>query len=89
MKQRTLLFILVLLSALTASAYEVKIKGVYYILDTSTLEATVTSVDAEYTGSVTIPEAVTYNDVTYSVTIIGWDAFSGCSGLTSPFRRSL
>ena len=37
----------------------------------------------EYTGSETIPSSVTYDGITYSVTSIGSDAFSGCSGLTS------
>ena len=37
----------------------------------------------EYTGSVTIPEKVTYNGKTYSVTSIGSWAFYECSGLTS------
>lgn len=37
----------------------------------------------EYTGNVVIPASVTYNETTYSVTRIGWDAFQGCSGLTS------
>ena len=83
MKQRTLLFILVLLSALTASAYDAVIDGIYYNLDTSTRKATVTYGDAEYKGSVTIPETVTYNGVTYSVTSIGNGAFYYCSGLTS------
>ncbi len=37
----------------------------------------------EYSGNVVIPETVTYNDMTYSVTSIGKSAFSDCSGLTS------
>ena len=37
----------------------------------------------EYQGSVTIPESVTYDGKTYSVTSIGGSAFRGCSGLTS------
>lgn len=37
----------------------------------------------DYSGSVVIPETVTYNDKTYSVTSIGKDAFCYCSGLTS------
>jgi hypothetical protein len=37
----------------------------------------------EYTGNVVIPESVTYDGVTYSVTSIGEMAFSDCSGLTS------
>jgi len=37
----------------------------------------------EYTGSVTIPKSVTYNEYTYAVTSISNDAFYKCSGLTS------
>ena len=37
----------------------------------------------KYTGDVVIPETVTYNGKTYSVTSIGGYAFYGCSGLTS------
>lgn len=36
-----------------------------------------------YIGSVTIPESVTYNGETYSVTSIGNYAFYSCDGLTS------
>ena len=39
--------------------------------------------DNEYSGDIVIPESVTYNGKTYSVTSIGNYAFSGCSGLTS------
>jgi hypothetical protein len=37
----------------------------------------------EYSGSVVIPESVTYNGNTYPVTSIGNSAFRNCSGLTS------
>ncbi len=37
----------------------------------------------EYTGSVVIPEEVTYMDNTYKVTSIGFGAFFKCAGLTS------
>ena len=37
----------------------------------------------KYTGDVVIPETVTYNGKTYSVTSIGNSAFYHCSGLTS------
>ena len=37
----------------------------------------------EYTGSVTIPMSVTYNEYTYAVTSIDDYAFEDCSGLTS------
>ena len=39
--------------------------------------------DNEYSGNVVIPETVTYNDKTYSVTSIEDRAFSHCTGLTS------
>lgn len=73
---------MMLLSTLTASAY-VKIDGVFYDLNASTLEAMVTKGDTYYKGSVTIPETVTYNDDTYVVTSIGNNAFSSCSSLKS------
>ena len=37
----------------------------------------------EYTGNVVIPESVTYDGKTYSVTAIDNDTFENCSGLTS------
>ena len=82
---KNLLFLMVcaMLSTLTASAYDAKINDVFYDLNTSTKKAVVTSGDTKYTGNVTIPEAVTYNDVTYRVTEIGNSAFSGCAGITS------
>ena len=62
---------------------QVLINGIYYSLDSNTNQATVTSSDTKYTGSVTIPSSVTYAGVVYSVTSIGDYAFWGCSGLTS------
>ena len=74
-----------MLSTLTASAYDAQIDGIYYNLVTKAKQAEVTYGDSEYTGSVTIPATVTYNDVTYSVTSIGGGAFQvpWYSGLTS------
>ena len=62
------------------------IDGIYYNLDVDNLTAEVTSTPdgvAEYSGSISIPESVTYEGVEYSVTSIGERAFDGCSGLTS------
>ena len=39
--------------------------------------------DNEYSGDIVIPESVTYNGKTYSVTSIDGTAFYKCSGLTS------
>ena len=69
----------------------VKIGNLYYILDNEHHTATVTYggleadgyATAEYTGSINVPESVTYNDATYSVTAIGKHAFQNCTGLTA------
>ena len=82
MKQQNIKLLLVLLLSMTnmvAFAYEVN--GINYSF--SGTEATVTSGSSKYSGNVVIPEYVTYNGNTYSVTNIGGSAFEGCSGLTS------
>ena len=75
-------------SAIYASVIEVG--GIWYDFDSSTQTASVTyrrskydSYSNEYSGSVIIPETVTYNGTTYSVTSIGYAAFYNCSSLTS------
>ena len=69
-------------------AYDAEIDGIYYIF-TSDSTATVTyqsyinySYVSDYSGSIVIPESVTYNGKTYSVTSISNAAFSGCTELT-------
>ncbi len=65
-------------------AYDAYIGGIYYNISGDV--ATVTYKDTNYksySGSVIIPEAVTYNSKTYAVSCIDDNAFSGCSGLTS------
>ena len=83
----------IMLGAVTgANAYDAKIDGIYYNLDTSKGTASVTYYSAEsyyyynydaYSSGVTIPESVTYKDNSYNVTSIDGHAFHGCSGLTS------
>ena len=82
---------LLLLCATAATAHDFEAGGIYYnITDATNKTVKVTyrgssysSYDDEYTGSVVIPESVTYNGTTYSVTSIGDWAFEGCKGLTS------
>ena len=91
MKQKLFTFFLVLVaSASTIYASDTAVDGIWYDFDSSTKTASVTfrgtdpnSHYGEYSGSVTIPATVTYNGTTYSVTSIGYSAFSSCSGLTS------
>ena len=75
-------------SAIYAS--DTQVDGIWYDFDSSTKTASVTyrgyaydSYKGEYSGSVVIPETVTYNGTTYSVTSIGDYAFYNCSSLTS------
>ena len=91
-KFRTLLTsLIVLLCALTTSAHDFEVDGIYYnITSSSKLTVSVTyqgssynEYSDEYSGSVVIPEKVTYDSKEYSVTSIGISAFNGCSGLTS------
>jgi len=82
MKQTILSFLLALLP-LAASADAVEINGIYYNLIPKGNAAEVTGNPNYYSGTVVIPETVTYNDVTYSVTSIGGYAFQYCNGLTS------
>lgn len=83
MKQKTFLFVLALLSSLMARAYDAQINGIYYNLNSSTRQATVTYGDTKYIRSVSIPTTVAYNGTTYNVTSIGDEAFSECPTLVS------
>ena len=61
----------------------VEIDGICYELEDWSKRAGVTAKADKYSGSITIPSTIIYNDVTYDVTYIGQEAFSGCSGLIS------
>ena len=70
--------------SISAFAEDVEINGIRYSLNDETLEAEVArKYGEEYSGDIIIPETVDYDDKTYSVTSIGYDAFRYCSGLTS------
>ncbi len=83
MKKQLLLFISLLLP-LVAMADAVEIDGIYYNLISKAKRAEVTQKPSgKYSGAITIPESVEYDEVTYSVTGIGESAFYFCRGLTS------
>ena len=90
-----LLTILISMVGLNASAHDIEVKNadgktIYYNFINNHTELAVTyrgssssDYSNEYTGNVVIPESVTYNEKTYSVTSIGSQVFEGCTGLTS------
>ena len=89
MQKIFLLFTLLCLS-LSARAHDAEVDGIFYNLDAANKTATVTfkgdnfnSYSNEYSGGVVIPETVTYNGITYSVTSLRAFCFYGCSSLTS------
>ena len=89
MRKRFLLSLLVaLLTTLSTHAYDFQSGDLYYnITSDNTVEVTYQEwfSESNYQGltTATIPETVTYNGTTYSVTRIGLDAFYLCSSLTS------
>ena len=98
MKQSYITFLLVLLMSLMgtkASAHDIEVansdgKTIYYKWINNCTELAVSYRGSsygdyynEYTGYVAIPESVTYNGITYSVTSIVDSAFGDCTRLTS------
>ena len=88
-----LLTLLLSMVCTRAIAYDANVDGVYYNFVGTTAEVTYYSDiwrsgsgrdnKLGYIGEVTIPEFVTCNGNTYSVTAIGYGAFYGCTDLTS------
>ncbi len=87
MKKVLSLLCALMIGAGTLFAEAVRIGYIWYNLDEATQSAAVTFQGIthdefeEYSGYLTIPEKVTYNDVEYTVTTIGENAFHGCMSL--------
>lgn len=64
-------------------AYDAYIDGIYYDLNGDKTASVTTARTNKYSGDIIIPEEITYNFVTYTVTDIGYMAFSSCTALTS------
>ena len=77
--KRNLLFLLVALLPMVASAYDAEIDGIFYNFSGDEAEVA----NGWYYETIVIPESVTYNGTTYAVTSIGKDAFRACVYLTS------
>ena len=84
-----MLLLAVLCTAATTHAYDFQSGDLYYnITSDNTVEVTYQNesvIGSNYEGltTATIPATVTDNGTTYSVTSIGYEAFSGCYSLTS------
>lgn len=93
MKRINLIFLFIVIecfAGIRLYAYDAVIDGIYY--NFSGTNATVTFKEqknsypyyySDYSENIVIPESVTYQGTTYSVTSIGNNAFYHCSGLTS------
>lgn len=83
MKKCFLLALCVFVSTF-AKAYDFSVDGLYYsVIDQSGPFVSVVSGDVKYSGDLTIPNTVTYEGTTYTVTEMGSSAFYGCVGLAS------
>ena len=73
------LLLTLLCLSLSARAHDAEVDGIFYNLDADNKTATVTKTYLyyEYSGDVVIPETVTYNGITYSVTSLGDYCFNG------------
>lgn len=85
---KTLLFILLACSALSAAAYDYYDGQFYYNLDSQSLTASITNDKGSYSanayaGDIVVPETVEVEGVVYTVTSIGRRAFYGSSKVTS------
>lgn len=78
-----------MLLSLKTLAYDFEVDGIYYNIlseKDKTVEVTKNEneyADSCYSGNVIIPENVKYNNESYGIIRIGFEAFSNCSSLTS------
>lgn len=76
--KKLLLSTLLMLCSIYGFAYDCMIDGIYYNLDKTNQTASVTYRNTfynSYNGVVQIPDEMTYEGTTYSVTSIGYRAF--------------
>lgn len=81
---KAILLCFCLLASSKAFAYSALIRGIYYNFSGNKAVVTHKDVDyCSYSGSVVIPQSVTYRGKTYRVTSIERGAFYACRNLTS------
>ena len=81
--KKNFIFIMMILLPMVVSAEGVEINGIYYNLISKLKTAEVINNPDGYSGSITVPETISYQETTYLVTRISSDAFSRCKKLTS------
>lgn len=77
---RLAMFIIAMLSSVSSFAYDVQVNGINYNIKKSQWAAVTTS---SCSGSVTIPDAISYNGESFPVREIEQSAFHYCKQLTS------
>lgn len=80
--RRFLSTLLLLVVSTLSWAYDFEVDGIWYRNSDATSVSVIIGF-SKYSGSVTIPSSVTYNDIVYSVTSIDHHAFYNCSDLIS------
>ena len=86
MKVRFVSLLVVLLTTTALWAYDFKMGDLCYTITHTTEPYTVEVSNNDNYSNLTIvaiPNTVTFNDITFSVTGIGYEAFSWCGGITS------
>ena len=85
LQKMLVLMAVMLIGSAVSKAEKFSVDGIYYNITSETdLTVEVTSSNSDkYSGSVVIPETVTYDGKTYSVKSIGYKAFDACSSLAS------
>lgn len=89
LKLKILLSMLICIVGVKAFAYDIEAKNedgvtIYYnwINDKTELEVTKPKYSNGYSGNIVIPNSITYEDKSYNVTSIGYQAFYECKNLT-------
>lgn len=71
------------LCSLACSAYDFSVGDIRYNITSKTDHTCSVASYSYYSGDITIPATVTYNNIEYSVTAIAEEAFQNCTNLTS------
>ncbi len=89
MRKLIILMMVIIITTISASAYDFMVGGLCYNKNSDGTTVTLTYQNnsnprySNLSGNLTIPSTVTYSCTSYAVTIIGDNAFRECSGLTS------